>query len=74
MKHFHDCPFCYRAWECEYDCTIEPDLSEGDRLFGSHHTCKSIHCHIASAIDKYEQRRHERMLRALQRLTCVESS
>lgn len=37
--HYHACPECYEHWKCNLDCTIEPDLQDGDREFGSHCTC-----------------------------------
>jgi len=45
--HYHSCPECYEHWECNFDCTIELDLSDlfkdpfdkSVREFGSHCTC-----------------------------------
>jgi hypothetical protein len=42
MVHFHHCPECYEKVLCELNCTIEPDLQDGDREFGSHCVCE--HC------------------------------
>lgn len=40
--HYHSCPECYEKWQCSWDCTIEPDLTDmydDGREFGSHCTC-----------------------------------
>jgi hypothetical protein len=72
--HWHNCPHCYDDYTCAWDCTIEPDLAEPGRPFGSSFICNSIHCHIRAAIDRYEERREERLWKAKRLLTCVESS
>lgn len=37
--HYHSCPICYEKPSCEMDCTIEPDLEDNGKQFGSHVTC-----------------------------------
>jgi len=39
--HFHHCPDCYKTWSCKFDCTIEPDLEDKGKQFGSYCRCKS---------------------------------
>lgn len=39
--HYHHCPNCYSHWECDYKCTIEPDLEDEGKQFGSHCACPS---------------------------------
>lgn len=39
MKHYHHCPSCYEIYSCELDCTIEPDLDDDGKEFGSHCLC-----------------------------------
>lgn len=37
--HYHHCPECYEKWPCDFSCTIEYDLGDGDREFGAHCIC-----------------------------------
>lgn len=37
--HFHHCPECYQKWECQMKCTLEPDLEDEGKQFGSHCMC-----------------------------------
>lgn len=37
--HYHHCPACYEHYECEMDCTIEPDLEQDGKQFGAHCVC-----------------------------------
>ncbi len=39
MLHYHHCPTCYDHHQCLMACSIEPDLCDGDRQFGSHCNC-----------------------------------
>lgn len=39
MIHYHSCPSCYEKPSCEMDCSIEPDLEDDGRQFGSHSIC-----------------------------------
>ena len=36
--HLHACPLCYGMWDCAWDCTIEPDLSDQADT-GAHAPC-----------------------------------
>jgi hypothetical protein len=50
-------------------CTIEPDLEDRGRDFGSHAICHDVVCHIDAAIKRYNDRldrRKEETLRKLQ--------
>lgn len=67
-EHFHDCPVCFDAFACERDCTIEPDLSDAGRDFGSHAVCQRIECLIRAAADRHEERLVARRTEALRRL------
>lgn len=37
--HYHHCPECYEKKPCDMNCTIEPDLQDGDKEFGAHCVC-----------------------------------
>lgn len=37
--HYHNCPKCYAKFECHIQCTLEPELKEGDKHFGNHCPC-----------------------------------
>ena len=40
-EHYHHCPSCYEIFPCLLECTIEPDLEDNGRQFGSHCFCDS---------------------------------
>jgi ADP-ribose pyrophosphatase YjhB (NUDIX family) len=31
IKHYHHCPVCYEHWQCDHNCTIEPDLEDNGK-------------------------------------------
>ena len=66
--HYHHCPFCYEAFSCEMRCTIEPDLEDRGRDFGSHTVCHNLACQLAAAAQRYDERHEQRKRDALQRL------
>lgn len=68
MTHHHHCPYCYEAFSCEMSCTIEPDLEDRGRSFGSHAICHNVACHIDRAIRKYNESYERRQREALRRL------
>jgi len=37
--HWHHCPECYLKIPCQLYCSIEPDLEDNGREFGSHCVC-----------------------------------
>lgn len=68
MTHFHHCPHCYEAFACSGRCTIEPDLADCGRDFGSHAVCRKIECLIRAAADRYNERFEARCRESLRRL------
>ena len=68
MTHHHHCPYCFESFECEGGCTIEPDLEDNGREFGSHAICHDVICHIDRAIKKHNERYEQRQQAALRRL------
>lgn len=67
-EHFHDCPLCFDAFACSHPCTIEPDLADRGRNFGSHAVCQRIECQIRAAADRYSERFEARCQESLRRL------
>lgn len=39
QKHFHSCPNCYEHVPCHMNCSIEYDLEDKGRQFGSYCLC-----------------------------------
>ena len=39
MIHYHSCPECYEKHKCNLNCTIEPDLEDNGKQYGSHCAC-----------------------------------
>jgi len=41
--HYHHCPSCYEKYQCDMNCTIEPDLEDTTchpgKQFGAHCVC-----------------------------------
>lgn len=37
--HYHHCPNCYIHAPCIMDCSIQPDLEDDGKEFGSHTFC-----------------------------------
>lgn len=37
--HYHSCPNCYEHVSCQMSCSIEPDLQDDDKDFGTHCIC-----------------------------------
>lgn len=66
--HWHDCPVCFDSFQCSDRCTIEPDLSDDGRDFGSHTVCHRIECQLRAAADRYNERLEARQREALHRL------
>jgi hypothetical protein len=67
-EHFHNCPLCFDAFPCSYPCTIEPDLADRGRDFGSNIVCQRIECQIRAAADRYHERFEARCAESLRRL------
>jgi hypothetical protein len=68
VRHYHHCPYCYESFACELICTIEPDLEQNGRDFGSHVICHDVICHIDRAIKKCNEGYERRQREALRRL------
>ena len=50
--HYHHCPECYEHAPCNLYCSIEPDLAEAGKEFGSHCLCDI--CLNKKKEDKYK--------------------
>lgn len=50
-KHYHHCIECFDTFECHMECSIEYDLSDGDRLFGDH--CQCFECEPMAGFDDF---------------------
>jgi hypothetical protein len=53
--HYHHCPGCYCKYECTMMCTIEPDLEEDGKKFGSHSECAFCEARINEE-EKYKSK------------------
>jgi len=43
VRHVHACPGCYQQFQCEQDCTLEPDLELRDGTpCGAHCYCSPL--------------------------------
>jgi hypothetical protein len=61
--HYHHCPECYEKWQCNFDCTIEPDLEDRGRQFGAHCICnsceKEVYYHTVLTTNDEEKYKHK---------------
>lgn len=41
LEHFHSCPECHEDVACKMECSIEPELEQPEKQFGSYSICDS---------------------------------